>query len=190
MAIYMNDFQNINNTDSKFYGMVATFYDVPAVYQVAQKIRDAGFKKWDVYAPLPIHGLDKAMGIKRSKVPIFTLLGGLSGFLTGVIMVWYMNAYDYPLIVGGKPLFSPIFPFPIFYELTILLAAFGTFFGMFITNRLPQHYHPVFNHETFQKASDDTFFVLIQKIDPLFNPYQTAELLKSLGGANISMVEE
>lgn len=179
----------MNSDDSKPYGIIATFHTVATVHTVAQKLRDAGFSKWDVYSPLPIHGLDKAMGIKRSKVPVLTLAGGLAGFMSGMLLVWYMNAYDYPLIVGGKPFFSPIFPFPIFYELTILLASFGTFFGMFLTNRLPQPYHPVFNHESFQRASDDTFFVLIEANDPLFDPQQTPGLLQSLGGQTISTVE-
>src|SRR5262245_30841710 len=100
------------------YGLIAEFKTVTAVYHAAEKIRDAGFRNWDVLSPFPIHGIDQAMGIKRSKVPRFTLTGGILGCLSGVLLVWYMNAYDYPLTVGGKPFFSFIFPFPVFYELT------------------------------------------------------------------------
>jgi hypothetical protein len=129
-----------------------------------------------------MHGLDKAMGLKRSKIPFLTFLGGLTGLLLGIAIVWYMNAYDYALIIGGKPFFSPIFPFPIFYELTILLAAFGTFSGMFLFNQLPMHYHPIFDVPGFEKASDDTFFVFISDKDPLFDKKKTPELLLRLGG--------
>ncbi len=108
---------------SKQYGYLALFESAPTVYHAAQSVREAGFKKWDVFTPFPVHGLDGAMGLHRSKVPVFTLCGGVIGFFTGMFLAWYMGQFDYPLIVGGKPFFSPIFPFPVAYELTILLAA-------------------------------------------------------------------
>ena len=115
------------------YGIAATFNTAKEIYEAAAKVRAEGFSRWECYTPIPVHGLDAQMGVPRSKVPRFTLAGGVTGFVTGTLIVWYMNAYDYPLLVGGKPYFSPIFPFPVMYELTILLAAFGTFFGMFTT---------------------------------------------------------
>ena len=66
-----------------------------------------------------MHGLDKAMGLKRSIVPRISLAGGITGFCTGMTMIWWTGAWDYPLTVGGKPLFSPMFAFPVSYELTI-----------------------------------------------------------------------
>ena len=133
----------------EIYGMVASFKDTPSLYHAAEKVRDAGFKYWDTYSSFPIHGMPEAQGQARSKVPIFTFVGGLTGLTLGTAMVWYMNAFDYPLIVGGYPFFSPVFPFPIMYELTILLAAFGTLGGMFIMNLLPQHYNSLFNCSKF-----------------------------------------
>ena len=113
------------------YGLSATFNSASDLYEAAGKVREEGFTNWECYTPIPVHGLDAQMGVGRSNVPRFTLAGGLTGFTTGMLLVWYMNSYDYPLIVGGKPFFSPIFPFPVFYELTILFSAFGTLFGMF-----------------------------------------------------------
>jgi len=63
----------------------------------------------------------------------------------------------FKLIVGGKPLFSPLFAFPISYELTILFTAFATILGMFLLNRLPMHYHAVMKQAHFQRAMDDRF---------------------------------
>lgn len=172
------------------YGLVAAFNNTPAVFHAAEKVRDAGFKLWDVYTPFPVHGLDKAMGIRRSKLPRFTLMGGITGCITGCLMVWFMNAYDYPLIVGGKPFWSPVFPFPIYYELTILFAAFGTFFGMFICNRLPRHHHAIFDHPDFGKAMDDAFLIAIEAQDPLFNSEKTRHFLESVGGHDITLIEQ
>ena len=170
------------------FGVAATFRTSPSVYHACEKVRDAGFTRWDSYTPFPIHGIHHAMGLKRSKVPIFTFLGGVTGFMTGLMIVAYMN-FNYPLIVGGKPYFSPIFPFPIFYELTILLAAFGTLGGMFILNRLPRHNHPLFDYEPFLKTSDDTFMIVIESTDPKFDEASVRTLLTEAGGEEITLIQ-
>jgi hypothetical protein len=175
---------------SKPYGYLALFETAPDIYAAANQVREAGYRKWDVMTPFPVHGLDGAMGIKRSKVPVFTLVGGVIGFFTGMLTAWYMGAFDYPLIVGGKPFFSPIFPFPVAYELTILLAAFGTLGGMFITNRLPMHYHPVMNYDKFRHLTDDKFAVVIEVEDELFSEAETRAFLESLNPAEIAVINE
>lgn len=167
------------------YGILARFATPQAVYHAAEQVRDAGFKRWDVITPFPIHGMDAAMGLKRSKVPVFCFLGGLTGFLTGVLIVWYMGSFDYPLIVGGKPYFSFIFPFPIFYELTILLAAFGAFFGQFITNFLPRHHHPVMAYDKFQDLTNDAFAIVIEQRDPKYSAIETRTLLEKAGAVEL-----
>jgi hypothetical protein len=173
---------------SQSFGLLARFKDTPALFHAAEKMRDAGYRQWDTYAPLPIHGLPAAQGLGRSKVPMFTLCGGCIGFFVGLLMVWYMNLYDYPLIVGGMPFFSPIFPFPIAYELTILLAAFGTLAGMFIMNALPQHHHPLFNSDQFLATSDDQFMIAIESSDPKFDNEVTRRFLEEIGGIEIQEI--
>ena len=172
------------------YGQVALFDTAADIYHAAEKVRDAGYIKWDVYTPFPIHGMDEAMGLKRSKVTFFCLMGGVSGFFLGMLMVWFMNDFDYPLIVGAKPYFSPIYPFPIIYEMTILLAAFGTFFGMFLTNFLPQHYHPAMNYRNFNQVTDDKFIIVIESSDNLYDEIKTKSLLEKIGGKDITALEE
>jgi len=175
---------------SKPYGYLALFESAPAIYHAAESVREAGYKRWDVLTPFPVHGLDGAMGLKRSRVPAFTLVGGVIGFCTGMFIAWYMGAYDYPLIVGGKPFFSPIFPFPVAYELTILLAAFGTLGGMFITNRLPMHYHPVMNYDKFRHLTDDKFAVVIEAEDELFSESDTRAFLENLGPEEVTLISD
>lgn len=172
------------------YGLSATFNSAKDLYEAAGKVREEGFTSWECYTPMPVHGLDAQMGLPRSKVPCFTLAGGITGFFTGMLIVWYMNAFDYPLIVGGKPYFSPIYPFPVFYELTILFAAFGTLFGMFFLNGLPRHNHPVFEHPNFGRAGDDKYLIVIEVEDPKFDDEETESLLKELGGKSITMIRE
>jgi hypothetical protein len=171
------------------YGLVATFDTVPDVYHAAEQVRDAGIKHWDCITPFPIHGLDKAMGLKRSIVPRFSFIGGLIGFTTGMSMIFYTGAVDYKLIVGGKPYFSPLFAFPVSYELTILFTAFATIGGMFFLNGLPMHYHPVLKSAQIKAAMDDKFLIVIESRDPKFNLAQTRALLEKAGGHGITELE-
>ena len=171
------------------YGLIATFDSTPALYHAAEQVRDAGYKNWDCITPFPVHGLDKAMGLKRSIVPRISLAGGLTGFTTGMTMIWWMNSHDYPLTVGGKPFFSPMFAFPVSYELTILFTAFATIIGMFIVNGLPMHYHPVLKYDNIRRGLDDTFFIVIEARDPRFNLANTRALLEQAGGADVKELE-
>ena len=173
---------------SEKYGIIASFPDTPSFYHAAEKVRDAGYKKWDTYSSFPVHGMPAAQGQPRSKVTVFTFCGGITGFCLGLGMVWFMNAFDYPLIIRGQPFFSPVFPFPIMYELTILLSAFGTLGGMFITNLLPQHYSPLFNSDKFLEVSGDRLVIAIESRDGKYDPVATRQFLEEIGGTDIEEV--
>jgi hypothetical protein len=171
------------------HGYIARFDTPSAVMHAAELVRDAGYKQWDVITPFPIHGMDSAMGIRRSKVPRFTLAGGVTGITTGMLGIFAMNGWDYKLVVGGKPMFSPMFAFPVSYELTILLAAFGTIAGIFLLNRLPMHYHPVLKYDQVHRATDDAFFVVLEAMDPKFTQDGARKLLQQAGAQTIEALE-
>jgi len=134
--------------------------------------------------------MDDAMGLKKSQVGWFTFCGGATGITLGYLMMWWMNAYDYAITVGGKPLFSPIFSFPVAYECTILLAAFGSLGGMLILNRLPRWYNPLFSSDRFKKATHDKFFLAIEATDPKFSDAETRKLLQDAGSKLIEEVRD
>lgn len=175
---------------NKPYGIIAAFDTVPDVFQACERVRDAGYSRWDTITSFPIHGLDAAMGMRRSKVPRFSLAGGITGFCTGMSFIWWAGAYEYPLIVGGKPYFSPMFAFPVSYELTILFTAFATIGGMFFLNKLPMHYHPVLKAPQYVRALDDRFYIVIESADPKYNATETRALLERAGGKDIVEIEE
>jgi hypothetical protein len=178
------------NATPRPYGLIAEF-DTPAdIMHAAETIRDAGFRKWDVFTPFPVHGMDDAMGLKNSKVGWFSFIGGVSGYTLGMLMIWFMNAIDYPILVGGKPMFSPYFAFPPSYELTILLGAFGSIGGMLFLNRLPRLHHPLFKHGRFRLATHDKFFLVIETADPKYSESETRKLLEATGSKRIEVVEE
>lgn len=172
-----------------FNGFIARFETPSAVLHAAEHVRDAGYTRWDVITPFPIHGLDAAMGLRRSRVPRFTLIGGLTGITCGMLGIWAMNAWDYPLVVGGKPYFSPLYAFPVSYELTILLASFATIFGIFFLSRLPMHYHSVLKYDEIHRATDDSFYVVLEAMDPKFTQESARKLLLGAGAKQIDELE-
>jgi hypothetical protein len=169
---------------------MAEFETPAATLHAAEKVHNAGFRNWDVFTPFPIHGMDRAMGIRNSKVGWFSFIGGCTGYLTGMLMIWFMNAHDYRIQIGGKPMFSPFAAFPPSYELTILFGSFGALLGMLFLNRLPRLHHPLLKNRRFALATHDRFFVVIETSDVKFSDNETRRLLESLGSKHIEWVEE
>ena len=174
----------------KNWGVLAEFENPAELLHAAQKLNDLGYRKFETWSPFPIHGMDDAMGLSGSKVPWITLGGGLTGLSIGLLLQWWTGAVDYPLVIAGKPYFAWQFALPVTFELSILLSAFGTVFGMFALNLLPRPYHPLDNVPAFRRVTDDKFFLSIEVSDPLFDMEQTKALLSELGGTAITDVEE
>ncbi|HEY3854761.1 MAG TPA: DUF3341 domain-containing protein [Verrucomicrobiae bacterium] len=172
------------------YAIMAEFETPAATLHAADKVRESGFQRWDVFTPYPIHGMDRAMGLGNSKVGWFSFIGGCTGYTTGMLMIWFMNAIDYKIVIGGKPMFSPFAAFPPSYELTILFGSFGALLGMLFLNRLPRLYHPLLKNRRFALATHDRYYVVIETSDPKFSDPQTRRLLENLGSRHIEMVEE
>ena len=172
------------------YGILAE-YDTPAAaIAAARKVREAGYTRWDVHTPFPVHGMDEAMGIPNSRVGWFAFVGGAVGFFGGNLMIWFMNSFDYGIVVGGKPLYSPFPAFPVSYEMTILLAAFGSLLGMLHLNRLPRLHHPLLRNARFAGVTHDRFVLVIETRDPEYDERTTRELLEESGSGHVEMVEE
>jgi hypothetical protein len=178
----------MSHATKTLYGLGAEFSSAAALLEAAKKIYAYGFKKWDVYSPFPIHGMDHAMGFKRSRVSLFSLIGGFTGLTTGFVLIYYTSALNYPLIVQGKPYFALEPSLPIFFELTILLTAFGTILGLLLLSLLPRLHHPVFNWDRFQRATDDGFFLVLEVADPKFDPAASRQLLQGMGGTHITEI--
>ncbi len=182
----------MSTTRKRVYGYLAEFKSASALYKGAEKVRDAGFKKWDCYSPYPIHGLDGAMGIKRSILPWFVFFGGMMGCITAFALAYSTQVVIYPTIVQAKPanIFTVPAFFPIMFELTILFAGFTVLFGLLALIQLPRLNHPLFASKQFHRATDDSFFIAIEARDPKFSPNETRDMLSAIGGSNIELVEE
>jgi hypothetical protein len=176
--------------DTRPYGIGARFVAVETFIAACEKVRDAGYHDWDAFAPYPVHGLNDAMGIKHSKLPLVVLGAAVTGAGGAILLQWWMNAHNYPLVISGKPLFSLPANIPIMFELTVLFSAIAAFIGMLAFNNLPMLHHPVLNSPSFDRVTTDTFLIVIETKDPSFDEKKTRALLESAGGDEIAWIEE
>ena len=178
--------ENTANDENKpVFGYLAEFDSPGSLISAAEKIRDAGFTKWDCYSPYPLHGIDPAMGIKRTKLPWVVFIGGLVGLCGGLGLQWGTNAFDWDWISSGKPMFSLPANIPIIFECTVLIAGFAAFFGLWGFCKLPRYSHPFFKLDSFTKVTDNGFFLGVEAEDDEFDEEKTKELLTDAGATNV-----
>ena len=170
------------------YAIGAEFDGPKSLYAAAEKIRDRGFKGWDCYTPYYIHGLDKAMGQRKSFVNLFTIGGGLTGLVGGFLLVTITSVYVYPMDTQGKPYFSLPGFVPILDLLMIILSAAISIVGMTVLSGLPRLHHPLWEWDAFNRATHDKFFIVIETNDPRFNEKASIELLQEVGGTNLTYI--
>ncbi|MGC1485762.1 MAG: DUF3341 domain-containing protein [Candidatus Acidiferrum sp.] len=175
----------------RIYGVVGEFETPRKLIQAADKARVAGYKNMDAYTPFPVEGLSEALGLKRTLVPLVTLIGGLLGGLSAFGFQYWVSVISYPENIGGRSLNSwPAF-IPVTFELTVLGASLFAVFGMLAMNKLPQPHHPLFNVDRFQKhASADRFYLCLQANDPKFSVSEASRFLKEIEAQHISEVED
>jgi hypothetical protein len=171
-------------------GLLAEYPNVDQILNAARAVRRAGFLRWDVHSPFPIHGIDYAMGIKPTILPWIVLVGGITGLVTAIWLQWYCNAYDYKFLISGKPIWSFPANVPIMFELTVLFSALTAVFAMLGLNGLPRLYNPLFKSERFRRVTTDRFFIVIDASDPKFNEEETTKLLTDAGALSIERVED
>ncbi|HET9234695.1 MAG TPA: DUF3341 domain-containing protein, partial [Candidatus Eisenbacteria bacterium] len=117
-----------------YYGILAEFSTPKELYHACERVRDAGFTRWDAHSPFPVHGISRAMGLRRSVLPWIVLGMGLTGATLGFVLQWWVHTSAYPLVISGKPFFTwPAF-IPVTFEVAVLFGALGAVFGMFGLN--------------------------------------------------------
>ena len=142
--------------------VVAEFGSPESLLAGTQRVREAGHKNLDTHTPMPVHGLEKALGLGRPKIPAIVLGGAIAGAIIAYSMIYFCNVIDFPINVGNRPLHGPPANIPITFELAVLLAGTSSFFGFFTLARLPKPYHPVFESQAFYRASIDGFFLSVE----------------------------
>lgn len=175
---------------TNYYGAVAEFESAADIYHAAEKVTAEGYTRVDSHTPFPIHGMEKALRHPPSHLGWVCVICGLIGILLSQWMMWWMNGVDYQYVVAGKRAYDWPTTIPITFECMVLLSAFGAVFGMMGLNKLPRLNHPLFKHSSFLRVSDDRFFLSVEAADPKFSQTDTVQLLQSVGGKNVELVED
>jgi hypothetical protein len=149
------------------------------IAQAAKKLRDRGYTKLETFSPAPFAELDDAVIEKPSRVRLWTLIGGLTGVVTGyALTIWMAN--DWQIMLGGKP-FSSIPPYTIIaFELTILFGGLMTALGLFVHGGLPStRLHPAYS----ARFSGEEFGLVVEcrerdvaEIDALMRDHHATEV--------------
>ena len=167
-------------------GVVGFWSDDHDLVTAAHKVREAGYKKFDAITPFPVHGLEEAIGIKRSMIPWVTFVFGVIGLSSGVALTYWTSAIDWAINVGGKPFFSgPAFA-PIMFELTILFAALSTVAAMFVLCRLPKVNPPILD----PALTSHRFAIFIPATEANYDAARAEQMLKGLGGEDVRRISE
>jgi hypothetical protein len=175
--------------DVELYGIVAEFADATGLLEAAEAARREGYRRMEAYSPYPIKDLHEVIPVVNL-VPMICLIGGLLGAATAWTMEYYIAAIDYPINVGGRPLYSwPSF-IPILFELTVLCAGSFAFFGSLALCGFPRPHFPLFNLPEFREVTSKRFFLCIERRDPMFNRRATAEFLDNLDAIGVWEVDE
>ncbi len=171
------------------FGIMAEFETTPQAYKACEHVRDAGYTKWDLHTPFPIHGIEDAMGMKSTILPRIAAIGAFAGVGIALVGQYWITAIDFPFVVQGKDYWAWQPLVPITFELGVLLCAFTSLFGMLALNGLPRWHHPLFKKDRFLDVSDDRFVICIEATDKNFDPAKTKALLEEAGGKHIDLVE-
>src|SRR4051795_9958145 len=165
--------------------VVGNFYDEQVLFPAVKQVRRKGYKIHDVYTPMPIHGLDAAMGLRDTSLHTAGFVYGISGTATALGFISWALTYDWPLNFGGKPFFALPAWIPITFELTVLFSAVGMVLTFcYLCQMAPfvkkHHFHP--------RATDD-LFVMVLECTAKTNESQATDFLKGLGAMEMSVQE-
>lgn len=167
----------LGNGTGPLYGYAAEFDDPTQLVDATRAVREAGYKHFEAYTPYPIRELEEIVPGWNPIAPL-VLFGGIAGAVTAWIMQSWIAIVDFPINVGGRPLYSwPAFV-PITFELTVLFASIAAFFGTLALCGFPLPHHPVFNLKQFARVSEDRFFLCVEARDRKFDLQKTAGMLE------------
>ena len=173
-------------------GVLALFEDPDVTLAAARAVRKAGYRRWDVHSPFPIHGMDEAMGLSRSPVPWITFAAGVCGCALALFILFGTMVYSWPANYGGKPHVAwPSF-IPITFEMTVLVAGVSTAIGaLWLGGVLRRAVATVFRGEAPTLDPDLTshrFGIFIAAEDPKFDQAKALEQLRELGACEVRAV--
>ena len=166
-------------------GIAGIWLDEHKLVEAAKKTRESGVQNFEAISPFPIHGIDDAMGIPRSFIPWVTFIFGLLGCTFGVWFTWWASAVDWPINIGGKPMWSlPAFV-PVIFECTILFAALSSVGALFAITGLPKVDPPIIDPD----LTCHKFALFVPEDSNRFDRAQLEKIFRDHGAVEVKMTE-
>lgn len=167
------------------HALLAEFSDPDALVAAVREARRHGYRKLDALTPFPVPGLADEIGFNERTIPYAAAVGFFAGFLGVLTLQVWMNAIDYPINVGGRPLLSwPAFAYSAF-QVGCFTAALFAMTTMLRLNGLPRYAHPLHRSEALRRATQDRFFMVIDRDDRIFAREATHSFLHELGALRV-----
>jgi hypothetical protein len=171
-------------------GVVGELGSPSRLLQAIGSLRGDGYRRFETYTPYPVEGMEELLDLPRSPVPRYVLLAGIAGGVSGFAIQWFCNAFDYPLNVGSRPLFSWPAWIIVTFELTILFAGVTAVASCILLSRLPRLWDAIFEVDGFESASIDGFWLAISSDDPRYDAHRSVRELEALGARRLAIVDE
>jgi hypothetical protein len=162
--------------------LVATYAEPRALVDAVTQIRAHGFKIYDVYTPCPVHGLDVAMGLRRSRLGLVTFAAGALGLVSAISFQFYAAVFDWTLNVGGKPDNSTLAFIPITFEITVLFAGLATAKAFLLRSGL---FPGARARLAGPRVTDDRFAIALRWRSSVFDTGEARRILHDCGAIEI-----
>jgi len=170
----------------RIFGVVGLFDSADALMAAIPRLKEKNLGRLEAYTPYPVHGLEKALGLRRSPVGGMVMVMGALGALSGLVLEWWANVHDYPTVTGGKPLFSWQAFVPVMFEVTVLFATFTAGLAMlFLLNKLPFFGHPILSSKAIRAITRDRFGLSIEADGSDLDVEDARQALLAAGAAEV-----
>lgn len=174
---------------SPAFAVLGLYADPQKIIDAAKQIRSRKLGRMEAYTPYPVHGLDHALGIGKSRLGALVLGMGILGASLALLFEWWTSAVDYPVITGGKPLFSWQAFVPVMFEVTVLFATFTAGLAMlFALNKLPFFGHPVLHSKAIKDITRDKLALSIESTGATFDPESARQALLENGAESVEVL--
>jgi len=175
----------MSNPGERVVGTVGLFEDPDVLMRAAEKVREAGYTRWDCHTPFPVHGLDRAMGLKASPIPMLAIAAAFVGLAVAIALTGGLNAIHYPIRIAGKPMFSWQAFVPIYFELFVLFAAVTIMGSLFAFCGLGRWHSPLHDTGVMKEVTGDRFAIVLEAADKVYSEVDARALLEETGCRDI-----
>lgn len=169
-------------------GIIAEFNSPERLIVAAKLLKDAGFNQIEAFTPMPLGELDDLIGAERQIIPGLTLAGALIGAASAFVFMTWTLLVDYPINIGGRPLFNWPAYIPITFEMAVLAGCYTAGISLLLLSRLPRLHHPLFEVPGFERASQDRFFLMLKRDDPAFEAARIQGLFERANALRVAEV--